>query len=398
MHRLKARRALLLWALLALLPHAAAAQTSRPERDAQTADRTDDSARARAADAAEADDVRRELREQREELEQLRASLREQTRLIEELRARVERTEQASGVLAASSDGREVAVGAPAARPAVFRDALPAPAESVAPRAAGRDAQATTQGSKPDDRLGRVEDQVKRTSETLTRQLGNISFSGDLRLRYESFYGQLNTLQNASDPSLVGNELSTRQRFRLRARLAVRGRISDEFEWGLRFATGMYPDVISTNQNFTDFYSHKNFALDQAYLTYKPAFAPGLQIQGGKFDVPWLRTEMTIDSDLPVEGFNESYTREFKKSRLKSLSFVAWQLPMLERSSAFVLGADGRLDLEASRRAGRDLALYGAQLRARVEPSKNTALTLSAADLFFSGTQFFTPAQFFGPN
>src|SRR3712207_4678317 len=70
---------------------------------------------------------------------------------------------------------------------------------------------------------------------------------------------------------------------------------------------------------------------------------------------------------------------------------------MLERNSAFVLGADGRVDPDASGRAGRDLALYGAQARTEVA-SKNVSLKLSAAALYFSGTQFITPAQVFGGN
>ncbi|HYO62067.1 MAG TPA: putative porin [Pyrinomonadaceae bacterium] len=392
MNRVKLPRALLLGALLPLLAHTAAAQTPAPTPA--------DKGRADAATTETEDDVRRQLREQREELERLRAAVREQTRLLEDLRARVERSEQASNVAAAANgpNAANVADASNAAgsstaetRRVVFRDTLP----GVSPEASAPQAAAA---AKPDERLARVEEQVKRTSETVARQLGNISFSGDLRMRYEGFYGQLNALPNADNPALVGNELTTRQRFRLRARLALRGRITNEFEWGLRLSTGMFPDAIATNQNLTDFFTHKNFALDNAFLTYKPSFAPGLQVQGGKFDVPWLRTEMTIDNDLTTEGFNESYTREFKKSAFKSLTFVAWQLPMLERSSAFVLAPDGTLDVEASRRGGRDLALYGAQLRARFEPSTTVGLTLSAADLFFSGTQFITPAQFFGPN
>ena len=104
---------------------------------------------------------------------------------------------------------------------------------------------------------------------------------------------------------------------------------------------------------------------------------------------------MTWDNDTQVEGLSESYTRTFKKSAFKNLALVAWQLPMLERNSAFVLGADGRVDLDASGRAGRDLALYGAQVRTEVA-SKNVSLKLSASDLYFSGTQLITPAQVFG--
>src|ERR1051326_6948460 len=72
--------------------------------------------------------------------------------------------------------------------------------------------------------------------------------------------------------------------------------------------------------------------------------------------------------------------------------------PSTESNSAFVLGADGRVDLSASRRAGRDLALYGAQARTEFAPSKALSLKLSASDLYFSGTQLITPAQVFGAN
>lgn len=345
------------------------------------------------APAANLDEVSRQLRRQSEEIERLQATLREQMRLIEELRAKVGHEPRRT----VATNGGAVMQGA-----VVFDDTLPASgarsASVVNAALSSASGASAAQDEETGERLKSLEAQAKKTGETLTRQLGSITFSGDLRLRYESIYGQLNTQPSADNPAALGNELSSRQRFRLRARLAMRGQISKEFEWGIRFATGAYPDVISTNQTLTDFFTHKNFALDQAYLTYKPSALPGLQLQGGKFEVPWLRTEMTIDNDVTVEGFNESYTRKFKKSALKDVSFVAWQLPFLERSSAFVLGADGRVNVEQSRRNGRDLALYGAQLQANFGLSEKVALTLTAADLFYSGTQFISPAQFFGPN
>jgi hypothetical protein len=133
------------------------------------------------------------------------------------------------------------------------------------------------------------------------------------------------------------------------------------------------------------------------YFTYTPKALPGFQLQAGKFDTPWTRTELTWDNDISVEGLSESYTRTFTKSAFKNFALVAWQLPLLERNSAFVLGADGRVDLSASGRAGRDLALYGAQARTQLA-SKHVSLNLSAADLYFSGTQFITPAQVFASN
>lgn len=240
-----------------------------------------------------------------------------------------------------------------------------------------------------------IEERLKKL-ETRTSEIGPVKFSGDIRLRSESFFGLSNILASGSTPAAFGNDMSSRHRMRLRARLAVQGNIGEEFDWGLRIATGSFADNISTNQTLTDFFNRKPFALDQAFITYKPRRVPGLRLRGGKFEVPWTRTEMTIDNDFMVEGFNELYSRGFKNSAVKDLTFVAWQLPILERNSAFVRNLDGTINIEQSRRDGRDLALFGAQVRTRLEPNAKVALTLSIADLYFSGTHFISPIQVFG--
>jgi len=240
-----------------------------------------------------------------------------------------------------------------------------------------------------------VEDRLKKVESSVS-QLGSIKFSGDIRLRSESIFGQSNILAAAANPMAFGNQLTPRHRMRLRARLTMRGSVNEEFDWGLRLATGSLADNISTNQTLTDFFNRKPFALDQAFITYKPRKLPGLRLQGGRFEPPWTATEMTIDNDLMVDGFNQSYSRTSKDSVLKDVTFVAWQLPMLERNSAFVRNADGTVNIEQSRRGGRDLALYGGQLRTRFEPSSKVALNLSIADLYFSGTQLISPVQVFG--
>ena len=259
---------------------------------------------------------------------------------------------------------------------------------NAAPAAGGPTIAATPQTPSVDDRLKKVEGRIS--------DLGAIKFSGDIRLRSESFFGVSNNLATGNSATEIGNDLSPRHRLRVRARLSVRGSIGDEFDWGLRLATGSFPDNISTNQTLTDFFSRKPFALDQAFITYKPKSLPGLRLQGGKFEPAWNFTEMTFDNDLMVEGFNESYTKTFKGSNVRELSFTAWQLPFLERNSAFVRNADGTVNIERSRRDGKDLALFGGQARARFEPSEKVALTLSVADQYFRGTQFISPVQVFG--
>jgi hypothetical protein len=327
------------------------------------------------------EEVERQLRAQREEIEQLRAAVKEQSRLINDLRSRVEGAER---LAAAQPTGAAVVLDATYTGTA---GATPAEPQASAGGAGGKQSEGL------EARVARVE----KTADAVAKQIGSMTFGGDLRFRYESLYGQQNALASSDNPAVLGNPLTTRQRLRLRARFSVRGKIGDEFDWGLRLATGSYADVISTNQTLTDFFTRKPFALDQAYLTYKPKALPGFQLQAGKFDTPWTRTELTWDNDISVEGLSESYKRTFRKSAFKNFELGAWQLPMLERNSAFVLGADGHVDLSASGRAGRDLALYGAQARTEVA-SKHVSLKLSASDLYFSGTQFITPAQVFGAN
>lgn len=309
------------------------------------------------------EDVRQILRQQQDEIKQMRTMLEEQTRIIEDLRRRVAVTE---APLSANSQTQKIAAAGP---------------------------------QEPSDtRLAKVESQARATQESLTKQLGNINVSGEVRMRYEPFFGLQNSLPNGDNPSVAGNPLSARHRPRLRAQLTLSGKISNEFSWGLRLATGGLADDISTNQTLGDFFDRKQFALDQAYLAWTPTKVPGLRLQGGKFEVPWTRTQMTIDNDLQVEGISETYARNFKDRKLSNLTFVAWQLPILERNSGFVRNANGTVNVDESRRAGRDLALYGAQARGRFTINPNAALTVSLANLYFSGTQFISPIQVFGSN
>ena len=67
-----------------------------------------------------------------------------------------------------------------------------------------------------------VEDRLKKVESSVS-QLGNIKFSGDIRLRSESIFGQSNTLASGANPLAFGNELTPRHRMRLRARLTMRG-------------------------------------------------------------------------------------------------------------------------------------------------------------------------------
>lgn len=138
-----------------------------------------------------------------------------------------------------------------------------------------------------------------------------ITFFGDMRARYESFYQE--TLQ-------------TRQRLRVRLRLGMRSTIGDEFDFGMRLSTGNPKEAVTPNQTLEEFFSRKPLFLDQAYLTYRPKYARALTFSAGKFAYPVLRTQMIWDDDLNWEGVYE----QAATSGNVTVRFTAVQAPIRE--------------------------------------------------------------------
>ena len=191
MLQLKISRGLLLAALCLGLSFSVRAQSSPNSTAVATASATEGNV---ASNSPDLEEVRRQLREQQEELKRMSAVINEQSQVIDALRQRVEQATQ------------------PGTTQFVKTGDIP-----VSDATNGNATQtAKSRDGDTDARLSRVEEQSKKTSEALSKQLGSISFSGDIRLRYESQYGQSNALANGDNPSILGNELSPRQRFRMR--------------------------------------------------------------------------------------------------------------------------------------------------------------------------------------
>jgi hypothetical protein len=185
----------------------------------------------------------------------------------------------------------------------------------------------------------------KKEADAKGKQLGNFSFSGDIRTRVESFF-------------VEGAETRTRERFRVRFNMT--GKISDEFTGGLSLATGSLDDPISTNQTMTGFFNRKNFALDKAYITYKPNYAKYLKLDVGRFAYPWYRTPMTFDNDVNVEGLSETLSFDVKSQTLKNITVVGFQLPFNELSGdddSYILGGQIQTQFQLGSRVR--LGLYG---------------------------------------
>jgi hypothetical protein len=176
--------------------------------------------------------------------------------------------------------------------------------------------------------------ETQKKVDELYKKFGAIRFSGDLRFRVETFRNQgFDSLAEAPD----------RYRLRIRARLALDGTINKHFDWGMRVATGIFTDPISSNQTLTDFYERKPFALDRAFIRYdSKGDRMGAQLVAGKFEPTFRRAQMVWDDDVNVEGASEALY--FKtKSPLRQIKLVAFQLPFSEVP------------------AGKDGILYGGQ-------------------------------------
>jgi Putative porin len=149
--------------------------------------------------------------------------------------------------------------------------------------------------------------------EALPSWLSRFSFAGDVRLRLQRdvfaddnvLPAQLDSyyqLLNANGLPSTANTSETRERVRVRARLGVTGRVSDEVQAGLRIVTsrgGDANDPTSTNVDAGQSQRRYGIALDQAWLAW--SLGP-YSASGGRIANPYQTTDLLWASDLTLDG------------------------------------------------------------------------------------------------
>jgi hypothetical protein len=160
-----------------------------------------------------------------------------------------------------------------------------------------------------------TQDGQKRIS-AVESLLGRFRFTGDMRVRGESFFQDYSGCTGCFD----------RNRARLRARFGVEGSLNDDFQGGFFLATGSQGDPTTTNETFTNAFDRKTIAVDRGYITYNPLNHKWLSLTGGKFAYPWNRTPVTFDSDLNPEGFDEKLSFDFHGPFLQNVTVQGMQL------------------------------------------------------------------------
>lgn len=246
------------------------------------------------------------------ELEQLKASVEAQSQAIdehskeleseraalsEELK-RIAALETKLGISLAPDPGAGGSGAAP--RPAAAQALVSAP-----------QAQGAQTPQDLSNRIANLEDRLKT--------FGPFTFSGDIRLREEPFFG------GPANGSLDQN----RERFRLRFNLDAK--LTNDFSGGFSLASGDINDPTTTNQTVTGFYTRKAIGIDKAFVQYTPHQFDHLTLIGGKFAYPWNNTELTWDKDLNPEGAAEVLAFDLKSTPvLKKIALVGFELPFTQ--------------------------------------------------------------------
>lgn len=218
-----------------------------------------------------------------------------------------------------------------------------------------------------------TQDEQKRVS-GLESVLGRFRWTGDVRVRQEDFFQDYGGCAACV----------WRPRERIRVRLGVEGKLSDDFIAGAFLATGAIFDPTSTNETLTNAFERKTISLDRGYITYQPKDHKWLQLTGGKFAFTWVRTPQTFDNDLNPEGFSEKVSYDVKGNEfLKNFTVTGMQLLFNEVSAptastnANCLATGFQFCGNGFNTNGADSFAVGGQVSAKLQLGKRVTMTPS---------------------
>ncbi|MEZ5405743.1 MAG: putative porin [Verrucomicrobiia bacterium] len=134
-----------------------------------------------------------------------------------------------------------------------------------------------------------------------------ISLFGDLQLRYEYTDSQ-NAFDDDRDGAFPDSNAmrDDRSRTRYRLRFGVKAQLADNFELGLRLASGNNDgEITSTHETLGDAFAKDGIYIDLAYLKYSPLNWSTIWV--GKHEQQFWTTDMLWDNDLTIEGATEQF-------------------------------------------------------------------------------------------
>lgn len=151
-----------------------------------------------------------------------------------------------------------------------------------------------------------------------------------------------------------------RDRERLRLRLGLTARVTDEVGVGVRLATGSTTDRVSTNQTLGQNFNKYQLLVDRAFMRLTPI--EGLDLTVGRIPNPWFSTDMVWNENLNFEGAALSGRWTDPSDTIEPFATVG-AFPLREKRAP----------------AQTDRWLYGAQVGARWSVDSRTKLKFGLA-------------------
>lgn len=161
--------------------------------------------------------------------------------------------------------------------------------------------------------------------------VNSLKFNGDVRLRYDGLY--------RDEAGFVD-----RNRFRYRLRFGAVANLADDFEVGLRLASGTNgTDPISSNETMQDNAVKKGITLDTVYAKWNPIHTASWNgtLIGGKMENPLVFSDLIFDQDYTPEGLGQQvvYTINDKHSvKFNAGEFVLDEIGGSSRDPYLVAG------------------------------------------------------------
>jgi len=233
----------------------------------------------------------KEVQDLKEAVAAQQQQIRQQNQLVEQLRSQlqqlVDATQQANAAAQKAASGVDQAQTTAAQAQQSATQAKSAADQAASNAADVKSALAVVNTTTQDER---------RQLSALEALVGRFRFSGDVRIRGESYF----------QSGVPDNNLA-----RIRVRFGMDGQLNQDFIAGFALATGSLGNPTSTNETLTNVFDRKTIALDRGFITYNPVAHNWLTLTGGKFPYPWQRTSVTFDPDLNPEGFDEKASFDF---------------------------------------------------------------------------------------
>lgn len=179
-----------------------------------------------------------------------------------------------------------------------------------------------------------------------------------------------------------------RARQRVRLRLGVTAKVSDEVGVGVRLASGSTTDRVSTNQTLGQDFNKYQILIDRAFVRLTPA--EGVDLSLGRIANPWFNTDMIWSDNLNFEGVAASWREVDPNVSLAPYATVgAFPLregvqPRVKSRWLYGVQAGAAWSIESRTRVKFGLAYYRYQ---NIEGREDTDYATSGST-FVPGTSF----------